>query len=77
MGIGGSMPILTRPPNRFIPARTMLDDRRLAHKVNELLVVEPNITQKEICAKLITNWHRLKYLETQGYFKLARRFNHD
>ena len=56
---------------------SVLDDRRLANKVNELLLIEPNITQKEMYIKLVTNWHRLKYLETQGYFKLARRFNHD
>ena len=56
---------------------TKLDDKWQAHKVNELLLSNPYITQKELCAKLITNWHRLKYLETQGYFKLARRFNHD
>ena len=71
------MPILTRPPNRFIPARTILDDRKLAHKVNELLSVEPNITQKELCMRLITNWHRLNYLEKQGYFKLKRRIVND
>ena len=71
MGIGRGLSVL------IVAIRTMLDDRKLAHKVNELLSAQPNITQKEICAKLITNWHRLKYLETQGYFKLARRFNHD
>jgi len=56
---------------------SVLDDKRLAHKVNEILQTEPNITQKELGMKLITNWYRLKYLETQGYFKLTRRFNHD
>ena len=61
----------------MVAIRTMLDDRKLAHKVNELLQAQPNITQKDICAKLITNWHRLKYLEQQGYFKLQRRFAHD
>ena len=52
---------------------TMLDDRRHAHKVNELLLAQPNITQKELCVKLIMNWHRLKYLEQQGLIKLNRR----
>lgn len=52
---------------------TQFDDRWLAHKVNELLLAQPHITQKDICMKLITNWHRLRYLEQQGYFKLTRR----
>lgn len=52
---------------------TMLDDRHHAHKVNELLQSNPSITQKELCMKLIMNWHRLKYLEQQGYITLKRR----
>jgi hypothetical protein len=52
---------------------TMLDDRHHAHKVNELLRSNPSITQKELCVALITNWHRLKYLEQQGLIKLNRR----
>jgi hypothetical protein len=56
---------------------SVLDDRGLAHKVNKLLQVEPSITQKELCNKLITNWHRLNYLEQQGYIKLKRRFADD
>jgi hypothetical protein len=51
-----------------------LDDNKLAHKVNELLRSNPSITQKDVCSKLITNWHRLKYLEQQGLIKLNRRF---
>jgi len=56
---------------------TKLDDMRLAHKVNKVLQEEPSITQKELCKKLITNWHRLKYLEQQGYFILKRRNEDD
>lgn len=56
---------------------SVLDDRRQAHKVNEVLQAEPNITQKELCRRLIMNWHRLKYLEQQGYFKLKRRNAND
>ena len=53
---------------------TKLDDWSLAHKVNELLQAQPSITQKELYMKLITNWHRLKYLEQQGLIKINRRF---
>ena len=56
---------------------TRLDDERLANKVNELRQSNPNITQKEICNILVTNWHRLKSLEEYGYFQLERRFAHD
>lgn len=52
---------------------SVLDDRRQAHKVNEVLQAEPNITQKELYSRCITNWYRLKYLEQQGYIKLNRR----
>ena len=48
---------------------TKLDDMKLAHKVNEILQAQPSITQKELCNKLITNWHRLKYLEQQGLIR--------
>lgn len=50
-----------------------LDDWRHAHKVNELLRSNPSMTQKELCKKLITNYYRLKYLETQGLIQLKRR----
>ena len=56
---------------------TRLDDEWLAHKVNELRQSNPSITQKEICDRLVTNWHRLKSLEEYGYFKLTRRFIHE
>ena len=56
---------------------TRLDDEWLANKVNELRQSNPNITQKEICSRLVTNWHRLKSLEEYGYFQLKRRFAHD
>lgn len=56
---------------------TKLDDMKLAHKVNEILQAQPSITKKELCRKLITNWHRLKYLEQQGYFILKRRNAND
>ena len=56
---------------------SVLEDRWLANKVNEVLQAQPSITQKDMCAKLITNWHRLNYLEKQGYFKLKRRFAND
>ena len=52
---------------------TKLDDWRQAHKVNELLRSNPSITQKELCKLLLTNFHRLKYLEQQGLIKLRRR----
>jgi len=52
---------------------TKLDDWRHAHKVNELLWSNPSITQKELCKLLLTNFHRLKYLEQQGLIKLRRR----
>jgi hypothetical protein len=52
---------------------TKLDDMRHAHKVNELLRSNPSITQKELCGALITNWHRLKYLEQQGHITIKRR----
>jgi hypothetical protein len=52
---------------------TKLDDWRHAHKVNELLRSNPSMTQKELCKLLITNFHRLKYLEQQGLIKLRRR----
>jgi hypothetical protein len=52
---------------------TKLDDWRHAHKVNELLRSNPSITQKELCKLLLTNFHRLKYLEQQGLIKLRRR----
>lgn len=61
----------------MVAVRTILDDKKLANKVNELLTSNPNITQKDLCIKLITNWHRLKYLEQQGYFKLQRRIAND
>ena len=57
----------------FILMYTKLDDWRHAHKVNELLRSNPSMTQKEICKLLITNFHRLKYLELQGLIKLRRR----
>ena len=56
---------------------TRLEDEWLANKVNELRQSNPNITQKEICNMLVTNWHRLKSLEEYGYFQLERRFAHD
>jgi hypothetical protein len=52
---------------------TKLDDWRHAHKVNELLRSNPSMTQKELCKLLITNFHRLKYLEQQKLIKLRRR----
>jgi hypothetical protein len=52
---------------------TKLDDWRHAHKVNELLRSNPSITQKELCKLLLTNFHRLRYLEQQGLIKLRRR----
>jgi len=52
---------------------TKLDDWRHAHKVNELLRSNPSMTQKELCKLMITNFHRLKYLELQGLIKLRRR----
>ena len=52
---------------------TKLDDWRHAHKVNELLRSNPSITQKELCKLLLTNFHRLKYLEQQELIKLRRR----
>ena len=52
---------------------TKLDDWRHAHKVNELLLSNPSMTQKELCKLLLTNFHRLKYLEKQGLIKLRRR----
>jgi hypothetical protein len=56
---------------------TKLDDRRHANKVNKMLQDNPHATQKDMYDKLILNWHRLKYLEQQGYFKLKRRFAND
>ena len=53
---------------------TLLDDMRHAHKVNEILRSNPSITQKELCKKIITNWHRLKYLEQQGLITLRRKY---
>ena len=52
---------------------TKLDDWRHAHKVNELLRSNPSMTQKELCKLLLTNFHRLKYLEQQELIKLRRR----
>jgi hypothetical protein len=52
---------------------TKLDDWRHAHKVNEILRSNPSMTQKELCKKIITNWHRLKYLEQQGLITLRRK----
>ena len=52
---------------------TKLDDWRHAHKVNELLRSNPSMTQKELYKLMITNFHRLKYLEQQGLIKLRRR----
>lgn len=53
---------------------TKLDDWRHAHKVNELLRSNPSMTQKELCKLMITNFHRLKYLERQGLIKLRRKY---
>ena len=53
---------------------TKLDDKQQAHKVNEILRSNPSITQKELCKKIITNWHRLKYLQEQGLIKLRRKY---
>jgi len=61
----------------FVLMYTKLDDWRQAHKVNEILRSNPSITQKELCKKIITNWHRLKYLEQQGYLTLKRRNAND
>jgi len=61
----------------FILMYTKLDDWRQAHKVNEILRSNPSITQKELCKKIVTNWHRLKYLEQQGYLTLKRRNAND
>jgi len=52
---------------------TKLDDMRHAHKVNEILRSNPSMTQKELCKLIITNWHRLKYLEQQGLITLRRK----
>jgi len=52
---------------------TKLDDWKVAHKVNEILRSNPSMTQKELCKLIITNWHRLKYLEQQGLITLRRK----
>ena len=61
----------------FVLMYTKLDDVKLAHKVNKAIQSNPSITKKELCKLLITNWHRLKYLEQQGYFILNRRNAND
>lgn len=45
-------------------------DKLHARKVNKILLSYPNISQKDLYRACITNWHRLKYLEEQGYINL-------
>jgi hypothetical protein len=48
---------------------TKLDDIKLAHKVNKAIQSNPTITKKDLCKLVITNWHRLNYLEQQGLIR--------
>lgn len=53
----------------FVLMYTKLDDMKLAHKVNKAIQSNPSITKKELCKQVITNWHRLNYLEQQGLIR--------
>ena len=53
----------------FVLMYTKLDDMKLAHKVNKAIQSNPSITKKELCKRVITNWHRLNYLEQQGLIR--------
>lgn len=45
-------------------------DKIHARKINKIMLSYPNITQKDLYKACITNWHRLKFLEEQGYINI-------
>ena len=46
-------------------------DKLHARKINKIMLSYPNITQNELYKACITNWHRLKFLEEQGYINIG------
>ena len=56
---------------------TKLDDWKLANQVVEYLTANPKATQKELCEKFRTNFHRLKQLEEEHLINIRHtRRNH-
>jgi hypothetical protein len=51
---------------------TKLDDERQAKFILNYMALHPDCTLKNIIQECVTNFHRLKNLENQGYFKLPK-----
>jgi len=49
---------------------TKLEDASQARKINAYMKVNPKATRKLITKYCVTNTHRLKYLEQEGYIVL-------
>jgi hypothetical protein len=49
---------------------TVLEERRQAEFIKGYMNTHPNCTRKEIIKECVTNFHRLKKLESQGYLNL-------
>jgi hypothetical protein len=49
---------------------TKLEDANQARKINAYMKANPNATRKLIIKGCVTNYHRLKYLEQEGYIVL-------
>lgn len=51
---------------------TKLDDQRQAKIVISYMNTHPSCSIKDISKDCVTNFHRLKYLQSQGYFTLPK-----
>jgi hypothetical protein len=49
---------------------TVLDDQRQAEFIKRYMTTHPRCTRKDIIQDCVTNLHRLKSLERQGYLSL-------
>jgi len=49
---------------------TKLDEQRQAEFIKRYMTMHPNCTRKDIIQDCVTNLHRLKSLERQGYLSL-------
>jgi hypothetical protein len=53
---------------------SVLDDKRHAHKVNEVLSVNPNITRKQLSSKVYLCDARLVYLDKQKLINIQHTY---
>jgi hypothetical protein len=49
---------------------TKLDEQRQAEFIKRYMTTHPTCTRKDIIRDCVTNLHRLKSLEQQGYLRL-------